>query len=89
MLHNLDLTGSQIVSERVTALLAPRLGKVPAKELLTAASAEATRLGVPLARVLAGMPQAADIFTPEELKAVCDPAHYTGAAATLVDQALK
>jgi len=88
MLHNLTLTGSQIVSERVTALLTPRLGKVPAKELLTAASAEAARLGIPLARVLAGMPQVSDIFTPEGLEAACDPAHYTGAAATLVDQVL-
>lgn len=89
MLDNLDLTGSQIVSERVTALLAPRLGKVAAKELLTTASAEAARRGVPLARVLTEMPQAAGVFTPEGLEDACDPARYTGAAGALVDQALK
>ncbi|MFL4952748.1 3-carboxy-cis,cis-muconate cycloisomerase [Streptomyces sp. MMS24-I31] len=89
MLHNLDLTGSRIVSERITALLAPRLGKDRAKKLLTAASTEAARLGIPLARVLARLPQTSGTFTPEELAAACDPSRYTGAAAALVDRALE
>ncbi|MES4890676.1 lyase family protein [Streptomyces sp. NPDC096012] len=89
MRANLDLTGGQIVSERLAAVLAPRLGKAPARQLLTEASARAAADGIPLADVLATRPELAGILGPDELTALLDPAHYTGAAADLVNRALK
>jgi 3-carboxy-cis,cis-muconate cycloisomerase len=88
MRANLDLTGSQIVSERISAVLAPKLGKAAAKELLTRASGTATTSGQPLAQVLADTPELAGLLTPAELAELCEPAAYTGAAGALVDRAL-
>ncbi|MFF5446450.1 lyase family protein [Streptomyces sp. NPDC012888] len=88
MAHNLALTGSQVVSERIAAVLAPRLGKVPAKRLLTEASTTAQRTGTPLAEVLAGTPELSGHFTADRLRELCDPSGYTGAAPHLVDRAL-
>ncbi|MGW0121478.1 3-carboxy-cis,cis-muconate cycloisomerase [Streptomyces sp. NPDC003327] len=92
MRSNLDATGGQIVSERVSAVLAPRLGKTVAKDLLTRASHAAAENGRPLADVLAGLLSEdralKDLLTGEELSALLDPAAYTGAAGALVDRAL-
>ncbi|MGA5817805.1 class-II fumarase/aspartase family protein [Kitasatospora sp. NPDC094028] len=89
MRSNLDLTGSQIVSERIAAVLAPRLGKAAAKHLLTEASGEADRSGRPLALVLAELPALKGVFSEAELTGLCDPTAYTGAAGPLVDRALR
>ncbi|MFI1928869.1 3-carboxy-cis,cis-muconate cycloisomerase [Streptomyces sp. NPDC020377] len=88
MRANLEATGGQLVSERVSAVLAPRLGKAAAKELLTQASLLASRTGRPLADVLAELPQLAGVLSRDEAAALLDPARYTGAAGPLVDRAL-
>ncbi|MBT2454917.1 3-carboxy-cis,cis-muconate cycloisomerase [Streptomyces sp. ISL-86] len=88
MRANLDATGGQIVSERVSAVLAPRLGKAAARELLTGASLRAAETSRPLADVLAELPQLHAVFTRDELAALLDPAGYTGVAGPLVDRAL-
>ncbi|MEU9600281.1 3-carboxy-cis,cis-muconate cycloisomerase [Streptomyces sp. NPDC048109] len=88
MRANLDLTSSQVVSERVAARLAPVLGRARARALLTEAAREAGETGRPLAEVLGEMPG----LPPEAagaLPALCDPAGYTGAATALVDRALR
>ncbi|MHB9864562.1 nitrosuccinate lyase [Streptomyces sp. YIM S03343] len=87
MRANLELTGSQIVSERVAARLAPALGKARAKELLTEAARQADITGRRLPEVLAALPGLPDAVSGD-LAALCDPAGYTGAAAALVDRAL-
>ncbi|MYU20808.1 lyase family protein [Streptomyces sp. SID8352] len=87
MRENLGLTGSAIASERIAAVLAPRLGKSSAKQLLTEVTAEAARTGRPLAEVLAEVPGIG--ITPADLADLCDPGAYTGAAAALVDRALR
>ncbi|MET8977339.1 3-carboxy-cis,cis-muconate cycloisomerase [Streptomyces sp. NPDC004539] len=85
MRANLDLTDSQIVSERIAARLAPRLGRARAKELLSRASAEADGSGRPLAGVLADLvPE----VPADEIAGLCDPTAYLGAAPALVDRAL-
>lgn len=89
MAHNLGLSGSQIVSERIAAVLAPQLGKATAKQLLTAASQTAQRTGAPLAEVLAAAPELTGRFTPGRLAELCDPERYPGAAPYLVDRALR
>ncbi|MEV8309167.1 3-carboxy-cis,cis-muconate cycloisomerase [Streptomyces flavidovirens] len=88
MRANLTATGGQIVSERVCAVLTPRLGKAAARHLLTDASRRAAETGRPLADVLAERPQLHGMFTRDELAALLDPLRYTGAAGPLVDRAL-
>ncbi len=88
MRANLGATGGQLVSERVSAVLAPRIGKSAAKELLTRASLLAATTGRPLADVLAGLPELAGVLDRAEAAALLDPDGYTGAAGALVDRAL-
>ncbi|AXE90067.1 3-carboxy-cis,cis-muconate cycloisomerase [Streptomyces sp. Go-475] len=73
MREHLDLTDGLIVSERLSAELAPVLGRARAKELLTRLASE----GRPLAEA------------PELAKTDLDPTHYTGSAGALTDRALE
>ncbi|MGW1500951.1 class-II fumarase/aspartase family protein [Streptomyces mirabilis] len=88
MAENLARTGGQIVSERIAAVLAPRLGRAEAKQALTRASETVRRTGRPLGDVLAEAEELRGHFTANELDELCDPAGYTGAAAALVDRAV-
>ncbi|MGW0768593.1 3-carboxy-cis,cis-muconate cycloisomerase [Streptomyces sp. NPDC002676] len=88
MRANLGLTGGQIVSERVAAVLTPLLGKGEARALLTGASHEAARRGTDLGTVLAADPEVTRRLSPEQLSDLLDPAHYLGAAAHLADRAV-
>jgi 3-carboxy-cis,cis-muconate cycloisomerase len=89
MRANLGLTGGALVTERLAVALAPVLGKVRAKKLLTAASAEAAATGRTIHEVLSGHPELSARFSPAELSGLLDPARYTGAADALVDRALR
>lgn len=73
MREHLDLTHGLIVSERLSAELAPVLGRARAKELLTRLASE----GRPLAEA------------PELTDVDLDPTHYTGSAGPLTDRALE
>lgn len=73
MRAHLDLTHGLIVSERLSAELAPVLGRARARELLTRLAAEG--------RPLAEAPELADVDL--------DPTHYTGSAGALTDRALE
>ena len=88
MRANLQATGGQLLCERISAVLAPRLGKSAAKELLTDASLTASTTGTSLADVLAGLPQLDGVLSRDEVRALLDPAGYTGVAGPLVDRAL-
>ncbi|NDZ80049.1 3-carboxy-cis,cis-muconate cycloisomerase [Streptomyces sp. SID10853] len=89
MAENLRLTGGRIVSERIAAVLAPRIGKAAAQRVLSEASAVAARTGLPLHEVLAEAAELRGLLGADELAALCDPARYTGAAGALVDRALR
>lgn len=73
MRAHLDLTHGLIVSERLSAELAPVLGRADAKELLTRLAST----GQPLGQA----PELADVDL--------DPTHYTGSAGALTDRALE
>ncbi len=88
MRANLDLTRGQVVSERLAAVLAPRLGQAEAKRVLSQACASAERTGATLSEELAARSGPPGAFDTAEWAALCDPAGYTGAARTLVDRAL-
>lgn len=82
MRSNLALTGAQVVTERIAAVLAPRLGKAEAKRVLTRAAEECRSGGRALQDVLA------EHFTADELSELCYPAGYLGVAGALTDRAL-
>lgn len=73
MREHLDLTDGLIISERLSAELAPVLGRARAKELLTRLASEGRPLGE--------APELADVDL--------DPTHYTGSAGALTDRALE
>ena len=85
MREHLDLTHGLIVSERLSAELAPRLGRDRAKELLTEVARRTYAERLPLAELLAGEPELKDL----DLSALTDPARYTGSAGALTDRALE
>ncbi|MBK3563367.1 MULTISPECIES: 3-carboxy-cis,cis-muconate cycloisomerase [unclassified Streptomyces] len=85
MREHLGLTHGLIVSERLSAELAPLLGRARAKELLTEVARLAHAEGRPLAELLAQEPELKAL----DLSALTDPARYTGSAGALTDRALE
>ena len=88
MRANLDLTGGQLVAERLAAVLTPELGRAAARALLTRASVRAAESGLPLGTVLRHTPELAGWLDDAELGDLVDPTRYTGAAGHLVDRSL-
>ncbi|MFD0337584.1 3-carboxy-cis,cis-muconate cycloisomerase [Streptomyces sp. NPDC127117] len=88
MRENLQLTDGLIVSERLAAVFAERIGRKRAEEVLAGAAdrarAETTDLADVLADVLDEEPELAGL----DLGELTDPAHYTGCAGPLTDRAL-
>ncbi|MGW7203674.1 3-carboxy-cis,cis-muconate cycloisomerase [Streptomyces sp. NPDC054837] len=85
MREHLDLTHGLIVSERLSAELAPVLGRARAKSLLTELAKRTYAEGRSLGELLAQEAGLKDV----DLDSLADPARYTGAAATLTDRALE
>ncbi|MFI8233739.1 lyase family protein [Streptomyces sp. NPDC085900] len=88
MRHNLGLTGSQVVSERLAAVLAPRIGRARAKDLLSQASHTADLRCIPLLEVLRTLPDVTAHHSVEELEQLLDPTAYVGDAPALTARAL-
>ncbi|WP_406012452.1 3-carboxy-cis,cis-muconate cycloisomerase [Streptomyces sp. NBC_00984] len=88
MRENLQLTDGLIVSERLAAVFAERIGRKRAREVLVSAAhrarAETTDLADVLADVLDEEPELAGL----DLGELTDPARYTGCAGSLTDRAL-
>ncbi|WP_433343505.1 class-II fumarase/aspartase family protein [Streptomyces sp. CA-253872] len=85
---NARATGALMASERVSAVLALRLGTSTAKRVVSDAAAAAARTGRPLAELLVSDPGVAAVADEKEIAALLDPAAYTGAASSLVRLAL-
>ncbi|MEV5436951.1 3-carboxy-cis,cis-muconate cycloisomerase [Streptomyces sp. NPDC052682] len=83
MRDHLGATHGLIVSERLSAELAPVLGRARAKALLTELARRTYAEGRPLAGLLAEQPELQDV--PVD----ADPARYTGSAGALTDRALE
>ncbi|HET7170875.1 MAG TPA: lyase family protein [Gaiellales bacterium] len=81
MRQNLDLTGGVVVAERVSHLLAPRLGRSAAREVVATAAATGSFRWALVADERVGL-------SAEEVDALLDPEEYLGSAAALVDRAL-
>ncbi|GAB2611636.1 lyase family protein [Streptomyces capparidis] len=89
MLRNLDATGGAVVTERLAAVLAPRLGRAEAGKLMARLAERSAREGRPPAELLAGAPEVAAHVGVKELDGLLDPREYLGAAGPLVDRALR
>ncbi|MGW3204354.1 3-carboxy-cis,cis-muconate cycloisomerase [Streptomyces sp. NPDC001135] len=85
MRRNLDTTRGLIVSERLSAALAPVLGRARAKELLTELARRTHAEDRTLRELLGDRDELKDI----DLDDLCDPARYTGFAGPLTDRALE
>ncbi|MGW0877384.1 3-carboxy-cis,cis-muconate cycloisomerase [Streptomyces sp. NPDC002740] len=88
MRANTQITGGQIVSERIAAVLAPLLGKARARELLNEASARSARTGEPLAEILGQDDRASAVLSGASLTDLFAAQAYTGAAGPLTERAL-
>ncbi|WP_030169218.1 3-carboxy-cis,cis-muconate cycloisomerase [Streptomyces sp. NRRL S-813] len=85
MRAHLDLTHGLIVSERLSAELAPLIGRARAKELLTELARRTYTEGHGLGELLTEQPELKDI----DLGPLTDPTRYTGSAGALIDRALE
>ncbi|GCB44250.1 3-carboxy-cis,cis-muconate cycloisomerase [Streptomyces sp. NL15-2K] len=85
MREHLALTHGLVVSERLSAELAPVLGRARAKALLTGLARRTYGEGRSLRELLGEEPELKDI----DLDELTDPARYTGSAGTLTDRALE
>ena len=86
MRANLDATNGLIMAERITFLLAGRIGRIEAQRLVSEACARAAAAGRPLRAELESDPRIE--LTREELDAAFDPTGYLGSAEAFVERAL-
>jgi 3-carboxy-cis,cis-muconate cycloisomerase len=89
MRENLGATGGLLLSEHVTTIVAEKLGRLEAHELVQAASHRTLASGRSLREELLAEPTLREMLTPEELDAALDPARYLGSAEVFVDRALE
>lgn len=85
MRAHLSLTHGAIVSERLSGVLAPVLGRARAKALLAELAVRARAENRPLTELLAEQDELAGV----DLADATDPARATGAAGPLTDRALE
>jgi 3-carboxy-cis,cis-muconate cycloisomerase len=89
MRENLGLTGGALVTERLTTILAPVVGKAPAKKLLTSVVEESDRTGTDLVELLAAALQLEGKHLDlDTVRSMLDPEQYLGASAALADRVL-
>jgi 3-carboxy-cis,cis-muconate cycloisomerase len=87
MRANLDGAGGLPLAEHVTTVLAPRLGRLAAHDLVAAAAARSGRTGRPFREELASaIPDSGAAMA--EIDAALDPSGYLGAASQFVRRAL-
>ena len=92
MRANLDAAGGLPLAENVTALLAPRLGRLAAHDLVSDAAARASQTGRPLRDELLADQRITGAgtagVTAEMIDAALDPSRYLGAAGEFTRRAL-
>jgi adenylosuccinate lyase len=88
MRSNLDLLGGFLLSERVMFALSDKVGKQTAHELVYEASMYGIEHGISFEQSLMRDQRISAALTPQELKAVLDPATYVGRAPEIVDEVL-
>ncbi len=88
MRQNLEETGGMLMAENVTTVVADRLGRLEAHELVGAAARRAADGDRPFREELLAEPVLRDRLSLEEVDAALDPVDYLGSADEFVDRAL-
>jgi 3-carboxy-cis,cis-muconate cycloisomerase len=88
MRRNLEETGGMLMAENVTTVVADRLGRLEAHELVGAAARRAADGGRPFRDELLAEPVLRERLSPEEIDAALDPAGYLGSTGAFIDRAL-
>jgi 3-carboxy-cis,cis-muconate cycloisomerase len=88
MRQNLDETGGILMAENVTTVVADRLGRLEAHELVGSAARRAADGDRPFRDELLAEPVLRERLSPEEIDAALDPASYLGSTGTFIDRAL-
>ena len=88
MRHNLEATHGLIMAEAVSAALAPKLGRAAAHALIEGACRRAVEKKESLRDTLMRDTEVGKLLSSADLKRLCDPACYLGAAEQLVDGVL-
>ena len=88
MRQNLEETGGMLMAENVTMVVADRLGRLEAHELVGAAARRAADGGRPFRDELLAEPVLREQLSPEEIDAALDPAGYLGSVGEFIDRAL-
>jgi 3-carboxy-cis,cis-muconate cycloisomerase len=84
MRENLDATGGLLVAERVSGLLAERLGRVAAHDLVHESAAQ----GASFREALLAEPRVTEHLSQAQLDDAFDPVGYLGSAEAFVERAL-
>jgi 3-carboxy-cis,cis-muconate cycloisomerase len=88
MRQNLDEMGGVLMAENVTTVVADRLGRLEAHEIVGAAARRAADGGRPFRDELLAEHDLSERLSPEEIDAALDPAGYLGSAGEFIDRAL-
>ena len=86
MSANLALSANVIASEKLMMVLAPKIGRTRAHDVVHHAVADATANNRPLADLLLALPEIADQISRETLERALDPANYLGESASIARQ---
>jgi 3-carboxy-cis,cis-muconate cycloisomerase len=88
MRRNLDETGGMLMAENVVTVVADRLGRLEAHEIVRTAAQRAADGGRPFRDELLAEPALQDRLSPDEIDAALDPAGYLGSSGEFIDRAL-
>jgi 3-carboxy-cis,cis-muconate cycloisomerase len=88
MRHNLEQTGGMLMAENVTTVVADRLGRLKAHELVGAAARRSADSGKPFREELRAEPDLRERLSAEEIDAALDPRGYLGSAGEFIDRAM-
>jgi 3-carboxy-cis,cis-muconate cycloisomerase len=88
MRQNLEETGGILMAENVTRVVADRLGRLEAHEMVGSAARRVADGGRPFRDELLVEPDLRERLWPEEIDAALDPAGYLGSEGEFIDRAL-
>ncbi|HEX5849608.1 MAG TPA: lyase family protein, partial [Rubrobacter sp.] len=88
MRRNLDETGVMLMAENVVTVVADRLGRLEAHEIVRTAARRAADGGKTFRDELLAEPALQDRLSPDEIDAALDPAGYLGSSGGFIDRAL-
>ena len=88
MRRNLDSTGGLLMAESLTAVLAAKLGRARAREVVESCAARACESGTAFRLEAMADPLIAGPLNSEAVAGALDPTRYLGATGALIDRAL-